>query len=107
MKNKIVKIIWCVAFVAALFAGGRAVVADDAAGGAEPETKGSQVKNILQSGGPEQAATIQMGLSPEQLSSLMGPKQPEQQQKKFVYKPKDPTEVEKPPRLFYNIPKWH
>ena len=108
MRNKVIKCIRCTAFVAALFAGAQVATADDAAGGKEPETIGSQVQSILQSGAPEQAAMVQMGLTQQQLNVLMGPQQPEEEKssKKFVYKPKDPTEVEKPPRLFYNIPKW-
>lgn len=109
MKTEILKYLHCVAFIAALSVGSVAALAGEGGSGDEQQTKGSQVPNIVQSGQSEQAAMIQMGISQEQLSSLMGGqgKEQQQQQKKFVYKPRDATEVEKPQRLFYNIPRWH
>ena len=107
MKKNIVDMIRFAVFISAASIGGHSVLAQDAADSKKTEARSLQIQNMMKGGAPEQAATIQMGISPEQLNSLMGPREPEQKPKKFVYKPKDATEVEHPPRLFNNIPKWH
>ncbi len=108
MNYKIVQAVRCGAFAFALFTGFHAAVAaEQSPSPSEQQSIVDRAQSIVQSGAPEQAATIQMGITPEQLSALVGPQQPEQQTtKKFVYKPKEATDVGEPPRLFYNIPKW-
>lgn len=112
MRSKIVNIARSAALAAILFAGVPAALAQDA--GDEPPEEGAsivdQAKAVAQSDTPAQAAMVQMGLTQEQLSTLFGTGQEEEDmgtgQRKVVYKPKSATEVEEPPRLFYNIPKW-
>lgn len=71
------------------------------------------IQDIVHSGAPEQAATIQMGITPEQLDELFGSRDgvgPEPPRSsggtRYKYTPKSPTKVETPPRLFNNVPKW-